>query len=90
MSAATSGFDLPLEVIPITEANYGFEVGRRLQYIRKFCVAQKLFSDWEITRVADNYIEVKPLRTLHVLEIRRLTREQVLYHFRFVRGRPCR
>lgn len=89
MSAATSGFELPLVITNISEADNGFEVGRRLRYVRKFCSAQPLFSEWQITKLTDSYVEVKPLRTLHVDETRRLTIGQLKFHFSILGRKIC-
>jgi hypothetical protein len=83
MSAASSGFILPYKIIQPTEADLaGIEKGRLLHYKEKMCgTPQKLFSNWWISKIKDNSINVTPLRGLIIGGALTISRSLKTRHF---------
>lgn len=84
MSAASSGFDLPYNVVPPTDEDLtGCKKGRILHYKDKMCgTAERLRSSWWISKVRnDGRIEVSPLNSRHVNGTLIVSRNDKTRHF---------
>ena len=94
MSAATSGFELPLTIIPPTKADLtGIRQGAFLHQKIRLCGSpQEVFSRWFVKSV-NGKIQVLPVRGLHLGclqqgEVRTMTENKLKERFN-VHRRAC-
>jgi len=92
MSAASSGYELPLIIIPPSRLGDldGIKIGTILTQRRRILDSpQDRFSQWYIRSIKPNRFIIAPIRGLLVGEIRIMTESELWRHFYVTNRRSC-
>lgn len=96
MSAAISGYELPLKIIdPLQSDLDGIRVGSTLIQQKRICGSpQERYNIWIVRHVNEDQITIAPLKGLHLGckqqgELRKFSKDSLLDHFRVAFRRVC-